>query len=214
MHVRSIVVGPFYVSCHFVTETGSGPAMIVDPGFDADDILAVVHEDGLDVRLIVNTHGHGDHIGQNERLKAEFPDAQLVAHQDAAPLLANPDLNLSALFGYRATSPAPDRLVREGDTIDLGTLSFEVIHVPGHSPGGMALGWRGADGAPGSLFTGDCLFAGSIGRTDFPGGNGRLLIDGIREKLLSWPDETIVYPGHGPATTIGDERRNNAYLAL
>lgn len=212
MDVRSITVGPFMVSCHFVSEDGCGPALVIDPGAHPERLMAFVREHGYDVRLIVNTHGHGDHIGCNAALKRAFPGAELAIHEADAPLLADPHLNLSAFFGFSASSPPADQLLKDGHDVALGNLTFEVIHVPGHSPGGICLGRRAADGDPPVLFTGDCLFAGGIGRSDFPGGDGAALLKGIRDRLLTWPDETLVYPGHGPPTTIGRERRANPYL--
>ena len=219
MQVRALTVGPFGVSCYVVSE-GAGaradddqPAMVVDPGSEAERILEVVRRDALRVVLIVNTHGHGDHIGANQAMKAAFPEAVLAVHREAAALLADPVRNLSAAFGYRATSPPPDRLLRDGDTLQVGGLIFEVMHVPGHSPGGICLGRRAVDDDPPALFTGDALFAGGIGRTDFPDSHHASLMRGLRERILAWPDETVVYPGHGPATTIGQERRSNPFLA-
>jgi hydroxyacylglutathione hydrolase len=225
VRIETLVVGPFGVNCYVVSERSGGPAMVVDPGFEPARILAAVRRAQLDVALIVNTHGHGDHIGANAAIKAAFPKAQTVIHADDAPMLADPALNLSLLFGYSSRAPAADRLVGDGDTLALGGLTFAVIHVPGHTAGGIALGWRpprpaapqaGADPDrtdPPVLFTGDTLFAGAIGRTDFPDGDQERLLAAIRRRLLAWPDETLVYAGHGPATTIAVERLENPFLS-
>ena len=200
MRVQSLTVGPFAVSCHIVSGSeGGGNVLVIDPGGEPERILRVLRGAGLTPAIVVNTHGHGDHIGANAALKQAFPEAILAAH-------------LSALFGYRAVSPPPDRLLADGDILKVGDLAFEVIHVPGHSPGGICLGRPAVDDEPPVLFTGDVLFAGSIGRTDFPGSDHELLLEGIRRRILTWPDETVVYPGHGPPTTIGRERRENPFI--
>jgi len=205
MQVRSLPVGPLLTNCFVVWDEPSKQAMIIDPGGDADRILGLVQAEGLTVCLLVNTHGHADHILANSRLR-EQTGAPLCIHELDAPMLTDSMANLSAWAGLPYRAAPPDRLLREGDELAVGALTFRVLHTPGHTPGGISLV------GPGCVFSGDCLFEGSIGRTDFPGGNHRLLIQSIREKLLALPDDTVVYSGHGPQTTIGQERATNPFL--
>ena len=213
LYINSLVVSPCETNCYLVgpLECGASPSrtgevIAIDPGGDADLILRLIESEGLTVTAIVNTHGHGDHIGANADLKARF-DCPIMIHVADADFLTDPMLNLSGCFGEEtALSPAADRLLQDGDEIEVGPVTFRVIHTPGHTPGGICLY------TDGRLFAGDTLFAGSVGRTDFPGGSMDHLITGIREKLLVLPDDTIVYPGHGPTTTIGDEKIVNPYL--
>jgi len=184
--------------------------MIVDPGDEAERIASVVEREDLQVKLILNTHGHADHIAANAALKARFADAPLAIHSFDAAMLEDPQANLSAFFGFAITSPRADRTLADGDIVKLGREQFSVIHIGGHSPGSICL-LAHVDGN-GILFSGDTLFAGGIGRTDFPGGDLRELVTGIKEKLLSLDPETLVYPGHGPTTTIGEEARTNPFL--
>lgn len=209
MRIETLAVGPLQSNCHVVTDGESPEAMIVDPGAEAGRIVAVVEALGGEPRWIVDTHPHGDHIAANAALKRRFPEAQLVIHRLDAPALTDPRLNLSYMLGANLVSPAADREVEEGDEIELGRLRFRVLHTPGHTPGGMCLL---ADTEPPVLFCGDTLFCGGIGRSDFPGGDHAALIDGIRRKLLVLPDATRVLTGHGPETTIGQERRGNPFL--
>ncbi|MCX7703770.1 MAG: MBL fold metallo-hydrolase, partial [Planctomycetota bacterium] len=162
------------------------------------------------VIYIVNTHGHIDHILANPDMKVAYPEAELCIHELDAPLLVNSQRNLSVFIGRSFESPPADRLLKEDDELKLGRLRFRVIHIPGHSEGGICLYTE--DEKPPVLFAGDAVFQCSIGRTDFPGGSHRKLVTAIKEKLLVLPDETIVYPGHGPKTTIGFEKKNNPFL--
>jgi hydroxyacylglutathione hydrolase len=180
-------------------------AVVIDPGDDADRILMILAKEKLTVKYLINTHGHFDHVGANRRMK-EVTGAKLAIHPDDVPMLS--ELSRSAAsFGLSAeNSPEPDLLLNEGDTVSFGNITLKVIHTPGHSRGGISLY------TPGHLFAGDTLFAGSIGRTDLPGGDYDTLIASIKEKLLVLPDDTVVYTGHGPETTIADEKRMNPFL--
>ncbi|NJC87526.1 MAG: MBL fold metallo-hydrolase [Desulfuromonas sp.] len=204
--IATVVVGPLQVNCYVAACPKSREALVVDPGDDADRILDAVNSAGWRVVRIVNTHGHFDHIGGNRAI-VEATGAELLIHELDLPLLEKAKVH-AQLYGLQAEpSPPPDRLLKDGDQIAIGELTFEVIHLPGHSPGGIAL----LSGR--HLFAGDVLFAGSIGRTDLPGGDHRTLVDGIRKRLWSLPGETVVHPGHGPDTTIAREMRTNPYVA-
>ncbi|MCM2263685.1 MAG: MBL fold metallo-hydrolase [Desulfuromonadales bacterium] len=204
--IATVVVGPLQVNCYVAACPKTREALVIDPGDDGDRILEAIHSAGWQVVRIVNTHGHFDHIGGN-RAVVEATGAELLIHELDLPLMEKAKVH-AQLYGLPAEpSPPPGRLLKDGDSIAIGELSFEVIHLPGHSPGGIAL----LSGL--HLFAGDVLFAGSIGRTDLPGGDHRALIDGIRKRLWCLPGETIVHPGHGPDTTIAREMRTNPYVA-
>jgi glyoxylase-like metal-dependent hydrolase (beta-lactamase superfamily II) len=157
---------------------------------------------------ILNTHGHIDHIAGNADLKAAYPAAPLVIGIGDEPMLTDPMLNLSGQYGFAIVSPKADRVVREGDTVLFAGLTLDIREIPGHSPGHIVYIVR--DG--GLVFGGDVLFREGIGRTDFPGGSFETLAVGIRTKLYTMPDETAVYPGHGPVTRVGHEKRNNPFV--
>jgi glyoxylase-like metal-dependent hydrolase (beta-lactamase superfamily II) len=200
--LRNLVVGPFGSNCYIVGSESDKVGIIVDPGADANDILKEVKELGLDIRYIVLTHGHMDHIGAVKGVK-EATGAEVAVHADDARFLRR--LSLSTLYN-RSFPASPDRLLGDGDSIDAGDLHFTVLHTPGHSPGGICLLGCGI------LFSGDTLFNHGIGRTDFPGCSHSQLINNIHTRLMTLPDDTLVYPGHGPETTIGTERRGNPFL--
>ncbi len=210
MKVETLVVGQLQACCYIVACERSKQAMIVDPGDEPERIASAVERENLQVALILNTHGHADHIAANSALKRRFAGASLAIHSSDAAMLEDPQANLSALFGLPITSPSADRVLVDGDVVRLGDVEFSVIHIGGHSPGSICLLTYGDAGS--ILFSGDTLFAGGIGRTDFPGGDLPELITGIKERLLSLPPETVVYPGHGPATTIREEARTNPFL--
>jgi glyoxylase-like metal-dependent hydrolase (beta-lactamase superfamily II) len=208
--IHTIVSMPFEENTYVVWQAGRTDAVVLDPGLEPDLILDLLREQGLTVAAILNTHGHADHIGGNEALKQAFPEAPLLIGVDDAPMLLDAEANLSAPFGVPITSPPADRTVVEGDVVEAAGLRFEVLDIPGHSPGHVVFILRGE---PCRVFGGDVLFRGSIGRYDFPGGDGQRLIDGIRAKLFTLPPDTVVYPGHGPVTTVAYERRTNPYAA-
>jgi hydroxyacylglutathione hydrolase len=207
--VETIESAPFAENTYIAHRRGRVEAVVIDPGFEPELIIGYVSRLGLHVAAILNTHGHVDHIAGNAALKRAFPEAPLVIGDGDAAMLTDPWLNLSGQFGLAITSPPADRTLREGETFEAAGLKLEVLEIPGHSPGHIVFVLR--DEAP-IVFGGDVLFAGSIGRTDFPGGDLQQLLAGIRDKLWPLPEATVIYPGHGPTTTIGEERRSNPFL--
>jgi hydroxyacylglutathione hydrolase len=200
-----LIVGPLQVNCFILADEKTKEAVVIDPGDDAQDILKVITDKGLRVRYIVNTHAHFDHVGANKAVK-DATGAELLLHEADAPVLMTVS-SQSRSFGMGSvSSPPPDRLLKHGDSIVAGEVSLKVLHTPGHTPGGISLLEEGM------VFTGDALFAGSIGRTDFPGGDLMTLIRSIKTNLMTLPDDTKVFSGHGPASTIGDEKRENPFL--
>jgi len=201
VEVLAFAITPFVENCFVVKD--SGEALVIDPGEAAPSVLRAI--EGCKVRAIVNTHCHCDHCGGNAALKQQT-NADLLIHKAELPLLHAMDMQ-GQMFGVPVTaSPDPDRFLNEGDVVEVGGASLNVVHTPGHSPGHIALVGDGC------IFGGDVLFAGSIGRTDLPGGDYHQLLESIRTKFLALPDETVVYTGHGPATTIGTERTSNPFL--
>lgn len=209
LNIRTIVSMPFEENTYVIWRSGSNDCLVIDPGLQPELIVDCLREEGLTIRAILNTHGHADHIGGNAAMKELAPDAPLIIGIGDAPMLTDADANLSAGFGLPILSPPADRTVREGETIELAGLKLNVLDIPGHSPGHVVFV---QEGSPTHVFGGDVLFRGSIGRYDFPGSNGALLLQGIRRKLFTLPDDTVVYPGHGPVTTVGHERKTNPFL--
>jgi glyoxylase-like metal-dependent hydrolase (beta-lactamase superfamily II) len=208
LQFRTIVSQPFDENSYVVWLSGRSDALVIDPGFDPAAILACLQDEGLTPAALLNTHGHADHIAGNGPMKEAYPTAPLIIGAGDAPMLTDADLNLSAPFGAAVLSPPADRMVREGDVLELAGIRLEVFEIPGHSPGHVVFVHRGP---PCVVLGGDVLFRGSIGRYDFPGGDGQRLLDGIRTKLFTLPADTVVYPGHGPVTTVGHERKHNPW---
>jgi len=202
--LKKVVVGPFASNCYIVGSESGKEGMIIDPGADAEKILASVKDLGLDIKTILITHGHIDHVSALKEVK-EATGAETAIHADDAQSLRDGRPAI-AMFGVVYPVSPPDRLLEDGDSVDVGELHFTVLHTPGHSPGGICLAGEGV------VFSGDTLFNYGIGRYDFPGSSGTQLMDSIRTKLMTLPDDTAVYPGHGPDTTIGTERRGNPFL--
>lgn len=196
------------VCCYIVKCEETGQGLIIDPGGNDEDVLAMADKMGVNVKYIVNTHGHPDHVCGNRRIK-EATGAKIVMHCDDISFFAQPEVgDYFSMLGLPA-SPPPDISVKDGDIISVGKVNLEVIHTPGHTPGGICL-YNAPD-----LFTGDTLFVGAIGRTDFPGGDMNQFLRSIRERLLVLPEETVVRPGHGyggSRSTIGEEKRSNPFL--
>ena len=208
MIIKSMALGPIMANCYVLGCENTHEAVVIDPGEEAPRILDTLAEAGLKLKTILNTHGHFDHVGANRELKEAVPDAQLMIHGDDAPLL-DQLANSARMFGMQAeNSPAPDRLLKDKDVIPFGDLSLDVVHVPGHSPGGVAFI------SPEGVFVGDTLFAGSIGRSDLPGGNFDTLISSIQNRLFVLDEALNVYPGHMGPTTIGQEKKFNPFAAI
>ncbi|MFC1778971.1 MBL fold metallo-hydrolase [Thermodesulfobacteriota bacterium] len=203
--VHQLSVGPLQVNCFVVACQRTREAMVIDPGDDGPRILQLAESNGYQVKKIVNTHGHFDHIGANQPVK-EATGAVLMMHEADLPLLQNARNHAQAYGLTVSPSPHPDKFLNEGDVFSVGEQSFSIFHVPGHSPGSICLL------SDGHLFVGDVLFAGSVGRTDLPGGDFDALVEGVREKLFRLPADTIVHPGHGPDTTIGREKQMNPFV--
>ncbi len=212
---KHLVTGPLETNCYLVGCKIKREGIIIDPGAILDSQLreleALLNETRVSIRYVVNTHGHADHIAGNRKLK-EFTGANILIHSLDSPKLTDSSFNGSGLLGLEITSPPADELLQEGDIIHFGKLGLEVIHTPGHTPGSISLLGNGY------AFTGDTLFCGSIGivekrdGTPDPSGNYDEEVDSIREKLLVLPDDTRIFPGHGPFSTIGRERRHNPFL--
>ena len=205
MIIEKLELGSYASNCYLVWDESSKEGIIIDPGAEADRILQRVEDLGLEVEFIVLTHAHIDHVGALKEVK-EATDAEVAIHADDAESLqkGNPR---GEVFGLSLQPPPlPDRLLKDGDSIDVGDMHFLVLHTPGHTPGGICLLRERA------VFTGDTLFNSSIGRFDMPGGSYSALMNGIYTKLMVLPDDTVVYPGHGPETAIGTEREGNPFL--
>ncbi|MCM8829617.1 MAG: MBL fold metallo-hydrolase [Candidatus Omnitrophica bacterium] len=196
MIIEKIVVGEFQTNCYIVGCEKTGKGFIIDPGDEYEKIKEVIKEVGIEPSFIVNTHGHMDHIKDDEKF-----GLPVYIHSQDVECLKAPERNLSQLFGLSLTVNVQSFIVEEGDTLRAGNLSFQIIHTPGHTPGSICLKYENI------LFTGDTLFCGGYGRTDLPGGSEEALFKSITTKLLVLPGDTLIYPGHGPSSTIGQERR-------
>lgn len=205
MIVKSIAVGPLQANCVIVADEASQKAMVVDPGDEPDMITGTINAMGLTVEIIVCTHGHFDHMGVVGDVKKET-GARVAIHRDELELYRGAQ-DLAAFWGHSLDAPPePDILLSEGDTLTIGDLSFNILHTPGHSPGGICIYGENM------VISGDTLFMGSIGRTDFLGGDMEKMKQSFR-RLMTLPEGTNVLPGHGPATTIGREKRENMFSA-
>ena len=205
MRMKSFTVGPLGVNCYVLQDDFSDAGLVIDPGGNAEELLQYLKQEHISLQTIVNTHGHGDHIGVDDRLR-QATGARLLIHAADAPMLADARANLSAYMGFTVQAAPADAFLQDGETLQVGHMSFTVLQTPGHSPGGICLFGEGV------LFSGDSLFAESIGRCDFPGASETELVAALQKKILPLPDDVKVYPGHGPGTTIGWERQHNPYL--
>lgn len=206
MIIETIVVGPLQVNCYLVGCEKSREAAVIDPGDDVERILEGLKKNNLKAAYIICTHEHFDHVGGNKRLH-EATGARILAHSASAEEITKIS-SRALLWGMRAEdSPPVDRLLKEGDLVNIGeTVTLKVLSTPGHSLGSISLVGDGA------AFVGDLIFAGSIGRTDFPGGDYETLIRSVREKIFPLGDDVVLYSGHGPATTVGRERATNPFF--
>ncbi|GJM19917.1 MAG: hypothetical protein DHS20C14_21300 [Phycisphaeraceae bacterium] len=209
--VRAFALGEYMTNCYVVRpipDAAGGPCWIADCGSEPGELLDYVQHEGLEPEVIVLTHAHLDHIAGLFEARTRLGSVPIWIHRAEEAWLGNPLLNLSALTGRPVTGPEPDRLLDDGDELTLCGQAWRVAHTPGHSPGGISLIHEPSRQA----IVGDALFAGSIGRTDFPGSSLETLITAIRERLYTLPDDTAVYPGHGPDTTIGTEKLHNEFV--
>lgn len=205
MRIKTITVGPFEMNCYVVAAENAAECLIIDPGDEPERIIRLIEENDLRPTRIINTHNHIDHIRHVKKVQDYF-HIPFYLCEDDLPLLESIK-SQGLMFGLSASEP-PDvsGFLKEGDSFDLQTKKFQIFHTPGHSPGSICIY------VPGHVFVGDVLFRDSIGRTDLPGGSYEVLMNSIRNKLLTLPDETIVYPGHGPVTTIGREKQYNPFI--
>ncbi len=207
MLVKRLVVGPIQANCFIIGCDRTKNAAVIDPGDEGDRILLALADAGVKATHILNTHGHFDHVGANRRVK-EVTGAVLCIHALDAPMLAHLSTAASSFGLACENSPPADTLLADGDIITVGSIRIEVIHTPGHTPGGVSFYIPSEK----RVFCGDTLFAGSIGRTDFPGGDYATLISSIKNRLLPLGDDVVVHTGHGPDTTIQSEKRFNPFL--
>lgn len=209
MDIKTFVLGDYQTNCFCVRKDDSAKdCLIIDSGLSPEPLVDHLQQNRLNPVAAVITHGHIDHIFGLKALKENFPGIKVAIHKDDADALVDPLKNLSAMMGHSFITDPADIIIEKEEPIEFIGIRFEVFHTPGHSPGGICLYKKDED----ILFAGDTLFDGSIGRSDFPGGNSELLINSIKTKLLTLPDNTEVYTGHGPETTIGKEKGSNPFL--
>jgi len=201
MLVKRFVVGPIAANCYVLSDPGTKEACLIDPGADPDVIKDFLKKEGLELKYIINTHGHGDHIAANASFRVP-----IYIHSLDKDFLTDPDKNLSSMFFFKLKSPEASGLLKDGQSLSLGGLKLEILHTPGHTPGSISIKVEN------SVFTGDTLFRSSVGRTDFDYGDEKKLYESIRSKLLTLDDNVTVYPGHGDRSTIGEEKRSNPFL--
>ncbi|MDE7325609.1 MAG: MBL fold metallo-hydrolase [Lachnospiraceae bacterium] len=206
MTVDKLAVGAVITNCYIVSDGETKDAVVIDPGAAADKIGEKIREKDLNLRAILLTHGHFDHILAAEKLREEF-SVKLYCSKAEREVCMDPGQNVGRTFGF-SCSVVPDQTFDDGEELSFGALSCKVIATPGHTKGGVCFYFD----AEGVLFSGDTLFFESVGRTDFPGGNAKLLVDSVKERIFVLPDATKVYPGHGPATSVAYEKENNPYV--
>lgn len=205
MEVYRLEVMPLGTNCYLAYDENTKDGIVVDPGGSAKDICEAIDRLGLHIVAVINTHGHWDHIGANDAVKAKT-GAPVYIHEADAEFLMNPAYNISSMMGYSSSVAPADGLLHEGDTVNFGSCTLKVLHTPGHTPGGITLYGEGV------AFTGDTLFFRSVGRSDLPGGDYNALIESIKNKLMTLDEDTLVYTGHGIPTRIGDEKTGNPFV--
>jgi len=211
VQILTVESQPFAENSYLVWDDGGTDAFVIDPGFEPELIRDALEERGLSLSAIVCTHGHCDHIAGNAFLKKAYPRAPIIIGVGDAPMLLDPAQNMGALFGFEVISPPADELVSGGETLTVAGVEMEVFDAPGHSPGHVVYVIRAT--TPITVIGGDVLFRGGVGRTDFPGGSFAQLKQSIQQVLWPLPDDAVVYPGHGPTTTTGHEKRTNRFLS-
>jgi len=209
MNIHCIALGAYQTNSYVVSNSEeAADCVIVDAGFDANELLSYLQGNQLQPQALLLTHGHVDHIAGVSLLCQAFPSMAVMVYCDEVKMLADPANNLSAMTGQPISIESGSRVLQDNETVKQAGIELTVIHTPGHTPGGICLYCQDE----GSLFAGDTLFAESVGRTDFPGGSMTQLVESIKTRLLMLPDETRVYPGHGPETTIGHEKQFNPFV--
>lgn len=205
MKIIRIPVGIYAANCYIIYSESTKDGIVVDPGGDADEILKIINEHNLIIKYIILTHGHADHIGGIIELN-NILDVPVMIHEGDSDILVDGNKNLSTIMAMGTIETEADVIIKGGEIIEFGDIKAEIIHTPGHTLGGISIKIED------SIITGDTLFAGSIGRTDLFGGDYNTIIESIKNKIMVYPDETRVYPGHGPTSTIGKERMSNPFL--
>lgn len=204
---KILVVGMLEVNCYILGDEATREAVVIDPGGNAPEILKTLRSENLHLKMIIDTHGHFDHVDANQPLK-EATGATIAIHPADAAMLSQPSAEALFFTGGRVRTSEADILINEGEVLSFGKYQLKVLHTPGHTPGSISLVLQSDP----IVYVGDLLFAGSIGRTDFPGGSFEALIQSVREKIFPLGDHYLVMPGHGPATTVGQERRYNPFF--
>lgn len=202
--LKIFTVGPMEANCYILYNPDKRAGLIIDPGAEGSHLIKFIKQEKISINYIVNTHGHPDHIGANRKIK-EHTNAPILIHQYDAPMLAKSGSVLSLIFPLESSSPLADTFIKDGDLIECAGMKLKVLHTPGHTPGGISLL------IDDSIFTGDTLFSGSIGRSDLPGGSPQVLLNSIK-KILSLDENLIIYPGHGPSTTVRQELHSNPFI--
>jgi len=207
MILKTLIVGELETNCYILGDEKTREGIIIDPGGEFELIEKTLKELNLEIKYIVLTHGHSDHIGALAELKKRT-GAQILIHQEDAEMLCEPEKNLSVFSFKLICAPEADRVLKDKEKIKISKIELEVFHTPGHTKGSISLLTDKI------IFSGDLIFYGSVGRTDIPGGSYQKLLRSIQDNILNKEDDTIIYPGHGPATTVGEERKNNPFLNL
>ncbi len=205
MKIKKLAGDEFMANCYIIWDESTARALVIDPGIEVEKIVGAIKKERLDLQGIIDTHAHIDHILANDFLR-EITGVSLFIHPAEVSSLSNPELNLSWMTGKKQTFRDPDCLIEDGEEMEVGRIRLKILHTPGHTPGSICLF------ADGCLLSGDTVFAGSVGRCDFPGGDFQKLEDSIKKILISIPDETQVFPGHGPETTLRAEKKFNPFF--